>query len=164
MKSLSLIIAFAGFCLAAAQDNTMPPTMPPRLINTEVPTDPPTTIDLMAILNGDDDNSTAAANTTEVPPTTTTTTPAPCDINNDYYPLIKDFTKSAVFMELSENEQIFIYEMVASVEGCDMAGFVKPSTVERIMRMLLDLPIKYITMFVGFVATALTNEGVVVPV
>merc|ERR1711963_525149 len=112
------IIAFAGFCLAAAQDNTMPPTMPPRLINTDVPTDPPTTIDLMAILNGDDDNSTAAANTTEVPattttttttttpapPTTTTPTPEPCDINNDYYPLIKDFTKSAVFMELSENE------------------------------------------------------------
>merc|ERR1711963_286288 len=123
----------------------------------------------MAILNGDDDNSTTTttttpATTTTTTPTTTTTTPEPCDINNDYYPLIKDFTKSAVFMELSENEQIFIYEMVASVEGCDMAGFVKPSTVERIMRMLLDLPIKYITMFVGFVATALTNEGVVVPV
>merc|ERR1712029_1251738 len=123
----------------------------------------------MAVLNGDDANATSAENatTTEAPTTTTTTTtttPEPCNINNDYYPLIKDFTKSAVFMELSENEQIFIYEMVASVEGCDMSGFVKPSTVERIMRMLLDLPIRYITMFVGFVATALTNEGVVVPV
>merc|ERR1711879_736307 len=115
--------------------------------------------------------TTTTTTTTAAPTwaTTTTTTPAPttteepCDINNAFYPKIQGFTKGNVFSGLSENEQIFIYEMLAAAEGCNMEEFMKPTTAERIFRLLLDLPLRYTTMFTAFLSTALTNEGVVVP-
>merc|ERR1712008_463097 len=130
---------------------------------TEMVTDPITT---------ESPTTTEAPTSTEAPTTTTTTTTTeapttteePCDINNPFYPRIQDFTNNTVFMQLSENEQIFVYEMLAAAEGCNMEEFMKPTTAERIFRLLLDLPLRFTTDFTAFLSTALTNEGVVVPI
>merc|ERR1712066_699969 len=106
------------------------------------------------------------APTTEAPTDAPTTTmaPVPCENTNENYPIVKAFVNTTPFNDLSENEQIFIYEMLAASEGCNMIDFIKPTTAERIFRLLLDLPLRYVPTFVRFLSTALQMEGVVVPV
>merc|ERR1712154_115416 len=133
---------------------TFPPTLPPRVDLNLTDSDPVT-------------NATDAPTTTMAPTTTAdpTTTPEPCDyMKNPFYAKVKGFSDTNDdFKDLSENEMIFIYEMLAVAEGCNMMEFIKADTAERMFRLLLDLPLRHVTTFVAFVSTALTNEGVVVP-
>merc|ERR1712066_860638 len=122
-----------------------------------VVTDAPTTVVVT-------DAPTTEAVTVTDAPTTTTMAPVPCDNTNENYPIVKAFVNTQPFNDLSENEQIFIYEMLAASEGCNMIDFIKPTTAERIFRLLLDLPLRYVPTFVRFLSTALQMEGVVVPV
>merc|ERR1712154_696432 len=105
--------------------------------------------------------TTTTTTTTAAP----TTTPEPCDyMKNPFYAKVKGFSDTNDdFKDLSENEMIFIYEMLAAAEGCNTMEFIKADTAERMFRLLLDLPLRHVTTFVAFVSTALTNEGVVVP-
>merc|ERR1712244_38324 len=129
---------------------TFPPTLPPRVDLNLTDSDPVT-------------------NATDAPTTTTTaaptTTPEPCDyMKNPFYAKVKGFSDTNDdFKDLSENEMIFIYEMLAAAEGCNMMEFIKADTAERMFRLLLDLPLRHVTTFVAFASTALTNEGVIVP-
>merc|ERR1712110_135304 len=137
---------------------TFPPTLPPRVDLNLTDSDPVT-------------NATEAPTTTMAPTTTTTTTaaptttPEPCDyMKNPFYAKVKGFSDTNDdFKDLSENEMIFIYEMLAAAEGCNMMEFIKADTAERMFRLLLDLPLRHVTTFVAFASTALTNEGVIVP-
>merc|ERR1711971_1296992 len=141
---------------------TFPPTLPPRVDFNLTDSDPVT-------------NATDAPTTTPEPTTTTTTTttttaaptttPEPCDyMKNPFYAKVKGFSDTNDdFKDLSENEMIFIYEMLAAAEGCNMMEFIKADTAERMFRLLLDLPLRHVTTFVAFASTALTNEGVIVP-
>merc|ERR1719382_826298 len=74
-------------------------------------TDPPTT-----------EAPTDAPTTTEAPTEAPTTTmaPVPCENTNENYPIVKAYVNTTPFNDLSENEQIFIYEMLAASEGCNM--------------------------------------------
>merc|ERR1712154_68808 len=134
---------------------TFPPTLPPRVDLNLTDSDPVT-------------NATDAPTTTMAPTTTPaapTTTPEPCDyMKNPFYAKVKGFSDTNDdFKDLSENEMIFIYEMLAAAEGCNRMEFIKADTAERMFRLLLDLPLRHVTTFVAFVSTAPTNEGVVVP-
>merc|ERR1712184_33157 len=86
---------------------TFPPTLPPRVDLNLTDSDPVT-------------------NATDAPTTTTaaapTTTPEPCDyMKNPFYAKVKGFSDTNDdFKDLSENEMIFIYEMLAAAEGCNM--------------------------------------------
>merc|ERR1712039_224913 len=142
---------------------TFPPTLPPRVDLTLPDSDP--------VTNATDAPTTTMAPTTTPEPTTTTpeptttTTPEPCDyMKNPFYAKVKGFSDTNDdFKDLSENEMIFIYEMLAAAEGCNMMEFIKADTAERMFRLLLDLPLRHVTTFVAFASTALTNEGVIVP-
>merc|ERR1712209_327868 len=155
---------------------TMPPTLPPRVdLNfnltdsdpvtnaTEAPTTPEPTTTTPEPTTTTTTTTTPAPTTTTT--TTTTTTPKPCYyMKNPFYAKVKGFSDTNDdFKDLSENEMIFIYEMLAAAEGCNMIEFIKADTAERMFRLLLDLPLRHVTTFVAFVSTALTNEGVVVP-
>merc|ERR1712110_1398402 len=148
---------------------TFPPTLPPRVDLNLTDSDP--------VTNATEAPTTTMAPTTTPEPTTTTpeptttttaaptTTPEPCDyMKNPFYAKVKGFSDTNDdFKDLSENEMIFIYEMLAAAEGCNMMEFIKADTAERMFRLLLDLPLRHVTTFVAFASTALTNEGVIVP-
>merc|ERR1712154_121991 len=147
---------------------TFPPTLPPRVDLNLTDSDP--------VTNATDAPTTPEPTTTTPEPTTTTTTtttttaaptttPEPCDyMKNPFYAKVKGFSDTNDdFKDLSENEMIFIYEMLVAAEGCNMMEFIKADTAERMFRLLLDLPLRHVTTFVAFASTALTNEGVIVP-
>merc|ERR1712244_38112 len=108
---------------------TFPPTLPPRVDLKLTDSDP--------VTNATDAPTTTMAPTTTPEPTTTTTTtttttaaptttPEPCDyMKNPFYAKVKGFSDTNDdFKDLSENEMIFIYEMLAAAEGCNMMEFI----------------------------------------
>merc|ERR1712110_194135 len=107
---------------------TFPPTLPPRVDLNLTDSDP--------VTNATDAPTTTMAPTTTPEPTTTTaaptTTPEPCDyMKNPFYAKVKGFSDTNDdFKDLSENEMIFIYEMLAAAEGCNMMEFIKADTAE----------------------------------
>merc|ERR1712154_531734 len=85
---------------------TFPPTLPPRVDLNLTDSDPVT-------------NATAAPTTTTTTTAAPTTTPEPCDyMMNPFYAKVKGFSDTNDdFKDLSENEMIFIYEMLAAADG-----------------------------------------------
>merc|ERR1712142_1452154 len=83
------------------------------------------------------------------------TTPDDCKAKetNEFYAKVDAFTTLAVFRELTQSEQVYVYEVMAAVEGCNMKGFIDPETTERFLKLLLDLPLRYVPTFVKFVST-----------
>merc|ERR1711971_1452210 len=96
---------------------TFPPTLPPRVDFNLTDSDSVT-------------NATDAPTTTTTTTAAPTTTPEPCDyMKNPFYAKVKGFSDTNDdFKDLSENEMIFIYEMLAAAEGCNMMEFIKADT------------------------------------
>jgi len=115
--------------------------------------------------------ATPDENTTSTPSTTTTTTaptPTPTVVDckskeQPDYAKVRAFTALDTFRSLTESEQIFVYEILAAGEGCNMIGYINPETTQRMFRLLLDLPLRFVPTFTRFVSTSLTLEGVIVP-
>ncbi|RUS87423.1 hypothetical protein EGW08_004798 [Elysia chlorotica] len=128
--------------------------------NTTVPVEPVTT-------NNTDTSTfvTSVVTETSTTPvaTTTDTTPLPCQLASDKIAAVFSFTQTPEFKELSQNEQIVVYELLAAGENCKMKDFITAKTAERIFRLLTDLPLKRVYTFVSFVSESLANEGVIVP-
>merc|ERR1719402_2071191 len=103
-------------------------------------------------------------NTTMMMMNTTVTTSAPCQPSLNEIQGVFNYTNAPEFKDLSENQRIVIYEMLAAGEACKLKDFINPGTVQRVFLLLEDLPLKYVYLFVSFLSRNLEAEGVVVPV
>ncbi|XP_025107477.1 uncharacterized protein LOC112572138 [Pomacea canaliculata] len=74
-----------------------------------------------------------------------------------------NYTNAPEFGSLSQRQQIFIYESLAASEACKLTGFLNPTTMQRTLQLLQELPLKYVYLYIGYLSKSLEVEGVVVP-
>merc|ERR1711874_802267 len=126
-----VIFAASTHAMARRQATSDPPSMAPVTVAMDANMTADAGSDAgNTTTDGGDVNMPDTTTTTDTPPPTTTTTQAPpttttipvvvCDNNNEYYDLVRDFANTTYFIDLSENEKIFVYEMLAASEGCNM--------------------------------------------
>merc|ERR1712087_844008 len=87
-----------------------------------------------------------------------------CNTTLEEIQQVTSFTNMADFKDLSENQQIYLYEVLAAAEACRLRAFITPETMQRTFLLTADLPMKYAYMYVRFLSRSLEREGVTVPV
>ncbi|KAL8563753.1 hypothetical protein ACOMHN_058269 [Nucella lapillus] len=106
----------------------------------------------------------ASSNITKAPVVVMTTTSLPCQPAMAQIKAMINYSNTGDFTNLSENQQILVYELLAAGEACRLKDFITPETAQRIFLLAEDLPLKNVYLLISFMARNMESEGVVVPV
>merc|ERR1719277_2769131 len=142
---------------AMTQAATIAPTDAPAVDTTATPVDANATAPLVTAPAGE--TTIEMIVSTEPAPTA-----SPCNGTLPEIQAVYNFTNGEDFKDLSENQQIYLYEVLAAAEACRLRAFITPETMQRTFLLTEDLALKYAYMYIAFLARSLEREGVVVPV
>ncbi|KAK7102529.1 threonine-rich protein-like isoform X1 [Littorina saxatilis] len=131
-------------------------------VTTDAPVTTDATSDAPVVTTDAPDVITAAPHVTTAAPTDAPS--VACNTTLVEIQLVYNFTNSPDFRHLSENQQIFLYEVLAAAEACRLRTFISPETMQRTFLLTEDLPLKYVYTFISFLARSMEREGIVVPV
>merc|ERR1719277_563161 len=76
-------------------------------------------------------------------------TDSPCNGTLPEIQAVYNFTNGEDFKDLSENQQIYLYEVLAAAEACRLRAFITPETMQRTFLLTEDLALKYAYMYIA---------------
>ena len=139
-------LLFVAVVVVVAQASTIPPSLPDSttaapidVTDTGAPvtdTVAPVTDTAAPGIDVTTDNPSTGTDASTAVPSNVTMIPADCNPSLVQIQSVIDFSNTAEFQKLSENQQIVVYELLAAAEACRIKEFITPETAQRIFLLL----------------------------